>query len=95
VIHGLYLEIATSAAGVVTAGVGLLAPDSRGEPGRRRRSSRRSDGCLWPSYLPVSGVSDAFAYLAIATPTAGVVAAGVEARSRGEPGAGGEEQEER
>jgi hypothetical protein len=38
----------------------------------------------------VSGVSDAFAYLAIATPTAGV-----EARSRGEPGAGGEEQEER
>jgi hypothetical protein len=29
----------------------------------------------------VSGVSDAFAYLAIATPTASVVAAGVEARS--------------
>jgi hypothetical protein len=71
-----YLAIATSA-----AGVGLLAPDSRSEPGRRRRSSRRSDGCLWPSYLPVSGVSDAFAYLAIATPTASVVAAGVEARS--------------
>jgi hypothetical protein len=72
----------------------MLTPESRLKRRSRRGRSRRSEGRVRPSYLPVSGVSDAFAYLAIATPTAGVVAAGVEARSRGEPGAGGEEQKE-